>query len=150
VALALLQEDWLDLGLEEVVIQALAAFVDRVLVADAAERQRRGDRIEGGGRDGDADNWDGVGGFHSRANRCASAIWSAVIYGVNLSRALLAASKPCAAAKLNHIWPRTAVKLFRGSAEQGNDRGQYDLGAAYVNGLGVPKDYGWRSRKASA
>jgi TPR repeat protein len=34
-----------------------------------------------------------------------------------------------------------AVKLFRGSAEQGNDRGQYDLGAAYVNGLGVSKDY---------
>jgi hypothetical protein len=37
-------------------------------------------------------------GFHWLAIRCAPAICVGVIYGVNLSRALLAASKPCAAA----------------------------------------------------
>jgi len=46
-------------------------------------------------------------GFHSRASRCASAICSGVIFKTNLSRALFASSRPCAAAKLNHMWART-------------------------------------------
>jgi len=46
------------------------------LIADAAEGERGGYRLEGGGRDGNADHWGGAAfvGFHSRAIRCASAI----------------------------------------------------------------------------
>ena len=46
-------------------------------------------------------------GFHSRANRCASAIWAGVIKDANAPRAFFASSSPCVAAKLNHMWPRT-------------------------------------------
>ena len=34
-----------------------------------------------------------------------------------------------------------AVKWFRLSAEQGNAKAQYNLGAMYANGEGVPQDY---------
>ena len=52
--------------------------------------ERGGNRVEGGGGDGNADHGNGVVGFHSRANRCASAIWLGVILAANLSISVLA------------------------------------------------------------
>lgn len=42
-------------------------------------------------------------GFHSRARRCASAIWSDVIRLAATSRFFFAGSLPCSAARSNHI-----------------------------------------------
>jgi uncharacterized protein len=35
----------------------------------------------------------------------------------------------------------TALQILRPRAEQGNAKAQYNLGAMYANGLGVPQDY---------
>ena len=36
---------------------------------------------------------------------------------------------------------KEAIRLYRLSAEQGNNDAQYNLGQMYSNGLGVPQDY---------
>ncbi len=51
-------------------------------------------------------------GFHSRASRCASAIWAGVIYAAKISRFLTALSRVVPggkreAARLDHIWACT-------------------------------------------
>src|SRR5713101_6294015 len=43
-------------------------------------------------------------GFHSRASRCAAAIWAGVICVARASRASAALSSPCAAERLYHMW----------------------------------------------
>ena len=70
------------------------------------DRQRGGDRAECRGGDCDADH---CFGFHSRAKRCPLAISSGVISEAATSRSTFA-SGSCTAAKLSHMYARTASR----------------------------------------
>ena len=85
---------------------ALAIRVDLRLEAQSDERSVAAIASNAAAVVATRNHGDGVVGFHSRANRCASAISSEVIWEAARSRSLTA-SGSCAAAKLSHMYPRT-------------------------------------------
>jgi uncharacterized protein len=69
------------------------------------------------------------------------AIFAAIVLGLSFAVPVVAGPFEDAGAAYDRADYATALRLYRGMAEQGNGNAQYSLGTMYAKGQGVAQDY---------